>query len=71
MSALNYLGRNDRRSETFIINGLQEQALLKRLLQGRDDQLYDTISGTRHARDTIAPETRGVSGNTVVMPFWN
>ena len=71
MSALNHIGKTDRREETFTINQLQEQALLKRLLQGRDDQLYDTIYGTRHVRDTLAPDTRGVTGNNVVMPFWN
>jgi len=71
MSALNFIGKTDRREETFTINQMQEQALLKRLLQGRDDLLYNTIYGTRHVRDSAGPETRGVTGANVVMGFWN
>ena len=71
MSSLNFIGKTDRREETFTINQMQEQAMLKRLLQGRDDQLYNTIYGTRHVRDTAGPETRGVTGANVVRPFWN
>ena len=71
MSALNYLGRNDSSEHAFILSGLQEQALLNSLLRGRDDMLYDKLYGTRFVRDVWQPETRGVSGRNVVMPFFN
>ena len=69
MSALNYIGRNDSTDQAFMLSELQEQALLNSLLRGRDDVLYDKLYGTRHVRDVWQPETRGVSGRNVVMPF--
>ena len=41
------------------------------LLQGRDPALYHMLYGTRHVRDVWQPDTRGVSGRNVVLPFYN
>ena len=71
MSALHYIGRNDTTEQAFMLSELQEQALLNSLLRGRDDSLYDKLYGTRYVRDVWQPETRGVSGRNVVMPFFN
>ena len=69
MSALHYIGRNDRLEDAFMINAHQEQALILTLLQGRHPSLYERIYGQRHVRDVWQPETRGVSGKNMVMPF--
>jgi hypothetical protein len=71
MSALHYIGRNDTTEQAFMLSELQEQALLNSLLRGRDDSLYDKLYGTRYVRDVWQPETRGVSGRNMVMPFFN
>jgi len=71
MSALNFIGKTDRKEQSLILSQLQEQDMLKGLLQGRDDQLYEKLYGTRYARDTTQPATRGVTGSNAVMPFWN
>ena len=71
MSALNYIGRNDTSEQAFMLTELQEQALLNSLLRGRDDRLYDKLYGTRYVRDVWQPETIGVSGRNMVMPFFN
>ena len=71
MSALHYIGRNDTTDQAFMLSALQEQALLNSLLRGRDDDLYDKLYGTRYVRDVWQPETRGVSGRNMVMPFFN
>ena len=71
MSALNYFGKNDRKEHSLILSQLQEHEMLNDLFQGRDNELYEKIYGTRYVRDTMQPATRGVSGNNVVMPFWN
>ena len=71
MSALNYFGKNDRKEQSLILSQLQEQEMLKDLLKGRDDELYEKLYGTRYVRDTTQPATRGVTGSNVVMPFWN
>ena len=57
------MGFLDRRE-----NQAQQQAVLKRLLNGRDDQLYQKLYGTKHALYT---EPRSASGKNRVMPFWN
>ena len=69
MSALHFIGRLDRKDEMLILNEQQEQALLRRLLQGRDPQLYNQLYGIRRVRDVWDPETRGQSGQNMVMPF--
>jgi hypothetical protein len=71
MSALNFIGKTDRKEQSLILSQLQEQEMLKDLLRGRDDELYEKLYGTRYVRDTTQPATRGVTGNNVVMPFWN
>ena len=67
MSALHYIGRNDTTEQAFMLSELQEQALLNSLLRGRDDSLYDKLYGTRYVRDVWQPETRGVSGRTLLQ----
>ena len=71
MSALHFLGKVDRPELSFLINEQQQQALLNTLLQGRDPSLYSMLYGTRYVRDVWQPETRGVSGRNVVLPFYN
>ena len=65
IQALNFMTE-----ESLILNGAQEQAVLKRLLHGRDDQLYQKLYGTKYARD-VYTAPRGMSGKNRVMPFWN
>ena len=69
MSALHYIGKNDTREQGFMLNAHQEQALLNTLLAGRHPDLYRRLYGVRNARDVWQPETRGVSGKNMVMPF--
>ena len=71
MSALHFIGKVDRPEQSFLINEQQQQALMNVLLQGRDPKLYQTLYGQRHVRDVWQPETRGVSGRNVVLPFYN
>ena len=68
--ALNFLGRLDRKEETLILNAGQQQAVLRRLLNGRDDKLYQTLYGTKRVRDAYTP-LRNESGKNTVMAFWN
>ena len=62
--ALSFLGRLDRREESIVMDQLQEQRLVSRLLGGRDQQLF----GTKRVRDVYTPPTHGVDGTAVVMP---
>ena len=71
MSALHFIGRVDRPEQSLLINEQQQQALMNVLLQGRDPALYRMLYGTRHVRDVWQPDTRGVSGRNVVLPFYN
>ena len=71
MSALHFIGKVDRQEQSFLINEQQQQALMNVLLQCRDPQLYQMLYGQRHVRDVWQPETRGVSGQNVVLPFYN
>ena len=71
MSALLFIGKTDTREESFVLGELQEQALINQLLQGRDPVLYEMLYGQRNVRDVWQPETRGVSGKNVVLPFYN
>ena len=70
IQALNFMGFLDRREESLILNGAQQQAVLKRLLNGRDDELYQKIYGTKFARD-VYTQPRNANGKNRVMPFWN
>jgi hypothetical protein len=71
MSALHFIGKVDRPEQSFMLNEQQQQALVHTLLQGRDPALYQMLYGQRHVRDVWQPETRGVSGKNVVLPFYN
>ena len=44
------------------------EALLDRLLIGRDPHLHDRIHGLKLVRDVYTPPTRGVDGKHQVMP---
>ena len=65
--ALSFIGKLDRREESMILNQYQEQALIKRLLNGRDDKQYRDLFRLRRVRNVYTPDTRGVSGRNVVM----
>ena len=65
--ALSFIGKLDRREESMILNQHQEQALIKRLLDGRDDKQYRDLFRLRRVRNVYTPATRGVSGKNVVM----
>ena len=66
--ALSFIGRLDRREESMILNSFQEQALVKRLLSGRDDKQYRDLYKIRSVRNVYTPPTRGDDGSNVVMP---
>ena len=66
--ALSFLGRLDRREESIVMDQLQEQRLVSRLLGGRDQQLVHRLFGTKRVRDVYTPPTRGVDGSAPVMP---
>jgi len=71
MSALHNLGKTDTKEEAFILSELQEQALLKSLLQDRDPRLYQQLYGYKPVRDVYDPPTRGASGKFMVLPFFD
>ena len=52
IQALNFMGFLDRREESLIVNGAQQQAVLKRLLNGRDDQLFQKLVCARRVHPT-------------------
>ncbi len=60
MSALHFIGFTDTKEEALILNQLQEQALMKTLLQGRDPRLYQQLYGLKNVRDVWDPPTGGV-----------
>ena len=65
--ALNFIGRLDRREESLVMNQLQEQAFLERLLGNRDRRLVKKLFGEKPVRDVYVP-LRNVNGSVVVMP---
>ena len=71
MSALHFLGKTDTKEEALILSQQQEQALMWRLLQGRDPRLYQQLYGLKDVRDVYDPPTRGASGKFMVMPFFD
>jgi hypothetical protein len=71
MSALHFIGFTDTKEEALILNQLQEQALMKTLLQGRDPRLYQQLYGLKNVRDVWDPPTRGASGKFMVLPFFD
>ena len=70
-SALNYLGWNDRKESALVLSRQQEQALMHRLLQGRDDHLLTKLYARKPVRDVYDPPTRGQSGKNIVLPFFD
>ena len=71
IQALNFYGFRDTREESLMLNAQQEQAFLKRLLNGRDDMLYQKLYGQKHARDVHTQPRHQEKINARVMPFWN
>ena len=67
MSALNFVGRLDRRDEAMILNQAQEQKLVKKLFSRRDPLIAQRMFGQKPVRDVYAPPTRGVDGSCKVM----
>ena len=65
--ALSFIGRLDRREESLVMNQLQEQAFLERLLGNRDRRLVKNLYGVKPVRDVYVP-LRNVNGSVVVMP---
>ena len=65
--ALSFIGRLDRREESIVMNQLQEQAFLERLLGNRDRRLVKKLFGEKPVRDVYVP-LRNVNGSVVVMP---
>ena len=65
--ALSFIGRLDRREESLVMNQLQEQAFLERLLGNRDRRLVKKLFGEKPVRDVYVPR-RNVNGSVVVMP---
>ena len=59
IQALNFYGFRDTREESLMLNAQQEQAFLKRLLNGRDDELYRKLYGQKHARDVYTQPAPG------------
>ena len=67
MSALNFVGRLDRRDEAMILNQVQEQKLVKKLFSKRDPLIAQRMFGQKPVRDVYVPPTRGVDGTCKVM----
>ena len=65
--ALSFIGRLDRREESIVMDRLQEQAFVKRLLGNRDGNLAQKLFGVRRVRNVYSPPTRGVNGTSPVM----
>ena len=65
--ALNFIGRLDRLEESIVMNQLQEQAFVERLLGNRDRRLVTKMFGTKRVRDVYCPPTRSVDGSAPVM----
>ena len=66
--ALSFIGRLDKREESIVMNQLQEQKLVDRLLGNRDRRLVNKLFGTKRVRDVYVPPTRNVNGTVQVMP---
>ena len=68
---LHFIGKLDRKEESLILSQLQEQALVRRLMEGRNPQLIQQLYGLKRVRDVQDPETRGQTGKNIVMPFYD
>ena len=69
--ALHFIGKLDRKEESLILSQQQEEALVRRLMEGRNPQLVQQLYGLKRVRDVHDPETRGQSGKFIVMPFYD
>ena len=67
MSALNFVGRLDRREEAMILGQLEEQKFVNRLVRKRDPLLAKKLFGSKRVRNVYTPPTRGVNGSSPVM----
>lgn len=68
---LHFIGKLDRKEEALILNRQQEEAVVRRLLEGRNPKLVQELYGRRRVRDVWDPETRGQNGKNFVMPFYD
>jgi len=68
MSALNFVGRLDRREEAMILGHLDEQKFVNRLVRKKDPLLAKKLFGSKRVRNVYTPPTRGVDGSSPVMP---
>ena len=66
-AALHFIGKVDTKEEMLVLNELQEQAVLRTLLQKRDPRLYREIYGLKNVRDV----TRGATGKFLVLPWYD
>ena len=66
--ALHFIGKLDRQQDAMVLNGQAQNALVDRLLKGRDTGLHNRLYGFRPVRDIYTPPTRGVDGKHMVMP---
>ena len=64
---LSFIGRLDRREEAMVMDQIQEQKFINRLVQRRDPLLAKKMFGTKRVRDVYVPPTRGVNGSSPVM----
>ena len=70
-AALHFIGKVDTKEEMLVLNEIQEQAVLKTLLQQRDPRLYREIYGLKNVRDVYDPPTRGATGKFLVLPWYD
>ena len=65
---LSFIGRLDRREEAMVLDQIQEQKFINRLVERRDPLLAKRLFGSKRVRNVYTPPTRGVNGSSVVMP---
>jgi hypothetical protein len=70
-AALHFIGKVDTKEEMLVLNEMQEQAVLRTLLQKRDPRLYREIYGLKNVRDVYDPPTRGATGKFLVLPWYD
>ena len=70
-AALHFIGKVDTKEEMLVLNEMQEQAVLRTLLQKRDPRLYREIYGLKNVLDVYDPPTRGATGKFLVLPWYD
>ena len=70
-AALHFIGKVDTKEEMLVLNEMQEQAVLRTLLQKRDPRLSREIYGLKNVRDVYDPPTRGATGKFLVLPWYD